>query len=339
MIVTEQLNSNESIVDQMIIGRSPAIVALKAMIKRVAPSSASVMIMGPSGAGKEVVAQAIHALSKRSKKSFVALNCGAISPELIESELFGHERGAFTGAATRRTGRFEEADKGTLFLDEIGDMRFDMQVKLLRVLETGIIQRVGGGAQVDVDVRIVSATHQNLDEAIAANRFREDLYFRLGVVPVCVPDLASRVEDIPLLIDYFERNKKGPRLRFDRDAMAMLMAHDWPGNVRELRNLVERANILLAGRTINAAALRELLGSRRGQPHRLAAQVPAQSITVSSVPASDGTPVDLKALLETMELERIQMALDVADGVISEAARMLTLKRTTLIEKMRKYGV
>ena len=230
-----------------------AIRGLRSLIDRVALSDASVLVMGPSGSGKELVARAIHAASRRSGQAFVALNCGAIPADLMESELFGHERGAFTGASARRIGRFEEAHKGTLFLDEIGDMRFDMQVKLLRVLEDGLVQRVGGGAPFASDVRIVSATHQNIETAIAENRFREDLYFRLGVVPIRVPSLAERVEDLPLLIQHFRQKRAGaPIARFDRDAMMRLMAHDWPGNVRELRNVIERADILYAGTSIGA---------------------------------------------------------------------------------------
>ena len=338
--------------DDLIIGQSPAIVALKSMIERIARSSASVMISGASGSGKEIVARAIHLASNRAARPFVALNCGAIPGELIESELFGHERGAFTGATARRIGRFEEADGGTLFLDEIGDMRFDMQVKLLRVLEDGMVARVGGNAAMPVDVRIISATHQNIEQSISDNRFREDLYFRLGVVMLEVPSLAERAEDIPLLVAHFQA-KAGPasKARFDRSALSRLATHSWPGNVRELRNVVERAGVLHAGEVIGAREVEALLGLARPAP-RIAAQLRpvseiAEPVAIAESAVSDPLlsapagkiPINLKELLETMELERIQMALDVADGVISEAARMLMLKRTTLIEKMRKYGV
>ncbi len=325
----------------LIVGKSAAIVALRDMIRRIAGSSASVMISGPSGSGKEVVARGIHAASTRADKPYVALNCGAIPVDLMESELFGHERGAFTGAHVRRIGRFEEADKGTLFLDEIGDMRFDMQVKLLRVLEDGMVARVGGSAPTPVDVRIISATHQNIDAAIADNRFREDLYFRLGVVLLQVPDLASRAEDIPLLIAHFNRERPSNLIaRFDHSGMARLMMHRWPGNVRELRNIVERANILFPGQSVSAHGVEQLLGKASmrlttGASLREAAPQPAdRCLTID--PAA---PINLKEIIDTMELERIQFALDMADGVISEAARLLTLKRTTLIEKMRKHGV
>jgi len=336
-------------VDDLIIGNSAAIQNLKRLIERVARSSASVIISGPSGSGKEMVAQAIHAASPRADQPWVALNCGAIPAELIESELFGHEKGSFTGATARRIGRFEEAHQGTLFLDEIGDMRFDMQVKLLRVLEDGIISRIGGTASRPVDVRIISATHQDIEEAIAKNQFREDLYFRLGVVPIRVPDLASRVEDIPLLLKHFQNGKRAiGKMRFDQSAIARLMEHAWPGNVRELRNVFERAGVLFTGQTIGRVEVDELLNlnGRRGIPAARLQAAREEPLAVAPVMADPLTsaraekmPIDLKTLLETMELERIQLALDSADGVISEAARMLTLKRTTLIEKMRKYGV
>jgi sigma-54 dependent transcriptional regulator, flagellar regulatory protein len=333
--------------DEFIVGASPAIRAVKAMVGRVARSSASVMITGPSGAGKEVVARAIHNASDRRDGPFVAINCGAIPAELIESELFGHERGSFTGANARRIGRIEEAHGGTLFLDEIGDMRFDMQVKLLRVLEDGIISRIGGTGSVAADVRVISATHQDLDLAIADNRFREDLYFRLGVVMLDIPTLASRTEDIPSLVAHFEKKSHARvPLRFRPDGLQRLMVHDWPGNVRELRNFVERAGVLCSGETLGRFDVERLLGQSIRSPRTTAAVDPRLAPSVESTPvpalrrpALDRRPINLKEILETMELERIQMALDMSDGVISEAARMLTLKRTTLIEKMRKYGV
>jgi sigma-54 dependent transcriptional regulator, flagellar regulatory protein len=331
---------DETAASATIIGHAPAIRHLRDIVARVGPASVPVVISGPSGAGKEMVARAIHAASDRADKPFVAINCGAIPAELIESELFGHERGAFTGAVGRRIGRFEEAHGGTLFLDEIGDMRFDMQVKLLRVLEDGVVQRVGGGAPVSVDVRIVCATHRDIRAEIDAGRFREDLYFRLGVVTVAAPALAERSEDIPALIAHFQV-RMGPagKVSLTACANARLAAHDWPGNVRELRNVIERARVLFGGETLDAARIDQLLGHAplsnivsisQARPHA----------TVVTPPANEGrTPINLKDLLETMELERIQMALDMADGVISEAARLLTLKRTTLIEKMRKYRV
>ncbi len=326
--------------DACIVGGSAAMAHLRSIVARVGPSCAPVLVTGPSGSGKEAVARAIHATSARADKPFVAINCGAIPPELIESELFGHEKGSFTGAAGRRIGRFEEAHGGTLFLDEIGDMRFDMQVKLLRVLEDGVVHRVGGGAAVPVDVRIISATHHDVHAEIGAGRFREDLYFRLGVLPVKTPALADRPDDIPDLIEHFQ-TKMGPvgRVRFDASAMTRLKAHPWNGNVRELRNVIERGRVLFAGETLNSDHVDQLLGFAPISNITYIAKVRPEATIVIPPANAIRSPINLKDLLETMELERIQMALDMADGVVSEAARMLTLKRTTLIEKMRKYGV
>lgn len=326
-----------------LIGDSAPMVQLRDMVRRVANSSASVMICGASGSGKEVVARAIHAGSVRASKPYVALNCGAIPAELIESELFGHERGAFTGAQARRTGHFENADKGTLFLDEIGDMRFDMQVKLLRVLEDGLVSRIGGNSALPVDVRIISATHQNIEKTIGEGRFREDLFFRLGVVLLHVPALAERTDDIPQLIAHFQRIKDAAAgCHFNRSAIQRLQAHDWPGNVRELRNIVERASVLFHGETIDAFGVDQLLGRSAPRPMQSTPVAPMPDPAPAPAPARPvawDSPIDLKAQIESIELERIQFALGRADGVISEAARLLTLKRTTLIEKMRKYGV
>jgi sigma-54 dependent transcriptional regulator, flagellar regulatory protein len=344
-IVAKNTDFTNSVCEQ-IVGVHPAIQSLRNMVGRVACSSASIMITGPSGSGKEVVAKAIHDASNRSDKPFVAINCGAIPAELIESELFGHERGSFTGAQSRRVGRFEEANGGTLFLDEIGDMRFDMQVKLLRVLEERMISRVGGNGAIPVDVRIICATHQDIDEAITENRFREDLYFRLSVVPVHVPDLASRACDIPLLIEHFQAGKpRGLAVKFSADGMARLQTHGWPGNVRELRNVVERGGVLHGGQILDAHDVEMLLNLSRkrtvtGQDfHRQAEPVLIPYERAETVGASDGQPVNLKDMVEAIELEQIRRALEMADGVIAEAARLLTLKRTTLIEKIRKYGV
>ena len=341
---------NNGVLETLIIGNSPAVRNLREMIRRVARSNASVMLCGPSGSGKELVARAIHDEGVRAGKPFSAINCGAIPADLIESELFGHEKGSFTGAHARRVGHFEASEGGTLFLDEIGDMRFDMQVKLLRVLEDRTIVRVGSSEVRAVDVRVISATHQDLDAAIADGKFREDLFFRLGVVVLQVPSLAARVEDIPALIRHFQRNMPADaKCRYDDAAMALLMQHSWPGNVRELRNFVERASVLHSGETLGVEDVAMLLNPTA--PRRapvLAAPVIAPLVAVADEHAAPlphaktpapGRPIDLKREIESIELEQIHVALDLADGIISEAARLLTLKRTTLIEKMRKYGV
>lgn len=346
-----QNNSGAGALETLIIGNSPATQRLREMIRRVARSNASVMLCGPSGSGKELVARAIHDEGVRSGKAFAAINCGAIPGELIESELFGHEKGSFTGATARRLGHFEASEGGTVFLDEIGDMRFDMQVKLLRVLEDRTIVRVGSSDVRSVDVRVISATHQDLDAAIAEGKFREDLFFRLGVVVLQVPSLASRVEDIPALIRHFQRQMPADaKCRYDDAAMALLMQHGWPGNVRELRNFVERASVLHGGETLGVDDVLMLLNPtaafapRRAVPDSfVAVQTSAEDfVAPAAAPAktpAPGRPIDLKREIETIELEQIHVALDLADGIISEAARLLTLKRTTLIEKMRKYGV
>lgn len=345
---------NRSVIAEQIVGQHPCIQSLREMIGRVAKSSASIMITGPSGSGKEVVAKAIHDASDRRNKPFVAINCGAIPAELIESELFGHERGSFTGAISRRIGRFEEANGGTLFLDEIGDMRFDMQVKLLRVLEERMISRIGAsGAAIPVDVRIICATHQDIEQAIEDNRFREDLYFRLSVVPIQVPALAERLSDIPLLAAHFQKDKAfGSAVKFAPSGVTALQAHGWQGNVRELRNVIERAGVLFGGQMLEAREVEQLLGlSRKRGPMtgqdlqlqmELQAPISAPIVYAPSVAANDHLdrqPINLKDMVEAVELEQIRQALEIADGVISEAARLLTLKRTTLIEKLRKYGV
>ncbi len=326
--------------DAQLVGNSAAMTHLRSIVARIGPSAAPVLVTGPSGSGKEAIARAIHAASTRADKPFVAINCGAIPAELIESELFGHEKGSFTGAAARRIGRFEEADGGTLFLDEIGDMRFDMQVKLLRVLEEGVVHRVGGGPAISVDVRIVSATHNDVHAQIKAGKFREDLYFRLGVLPVTSPALAERPEDIADLIAHFQA-KMGVvgSVRFDESALLQLRTHRWNGNVRELRNVLERGRVLFTGETLTADHVSQLLGLTPLSNVTYIADVRPETKVLTPPADPDRTPINLKEVIETMELERIQMALDMAEGVVSEAARMLTLKRTTLIEKMRKYGV
>ena len=355
--------------ESLIIGEAPSITALRHLVRQVAPSDASVLLVGPSGSGKEVVARAIHAASRRASKPFVAINCGAIPRDLLESELFGHEKGSFTGAFAQHKGRFEEAHGGTLFLDEIGDMPADMQVKLLRVLEERVVQRIGGKGQIAVDVRILAATHRDIDAAIDAGAFREDLFYRLAVFPIDIPSLAERAEDVPLLVEHFmSQAGKGRRpVLFSQAAFDRMAEHGWPGNVRELRNFVERASILHAGRAIGRDEAGALL-LRRGRvgvverralwdATEIASEPPAPAAVPTPEPAAEtadevvvpiradapaiamteAQPVALRDMLAEIERRYIEEALTQSDGVIADAARLLTLQRTTLIEKMRKY--
>ncbi len=338
-------------VDELLLGISPAMATIRSLVRRVASGATSVLITGPSGSGKERVARAIHVASDRANGPFVAINCGAIPRDLLESELFGHEKGSFTGAHTQRQGRFEEAHRGTLFLDEIGDMPPDMQVKLLRVLEERRIERVGGRGSIAVDVRIVSATHRDLSVAIEDQRFREDLYYRLAVFPIHLPGLAARPEDLPLLIDHFlcSLSAAGERVRFSRPAIASLATHPWPGNVRELRNFVERAAILHGGETLSPADVEALLLRPTSAAARaVPVAVPVPALVPVPVPVQLSPPVedqqfgsdgiDLRAILHDIEGRYIGEALDRSKGVIADAARLLGLQRTTLIEKMRRHA-
>ncbi len=346
-------------IESLLIGDSVAMREVRHLVRQVARCDASVVITGPTGSGKEVIARAIHVESHRGAAPFVAVNTGAIPRDLLESELFGHEKGSFTGAISQRRGRFEEADTGTLFLDEIGDMPFDMQVKLLRVLEERTVQRVGGRGQIAVDARIVSATHRDIDAAIEEQRFRADLFYRLAVFPIDLPSLAERREDVPQLVRHFVAAANA-KLSFNAAAMERMIAHDWPGNVRELRNVIDRATIIFAGQVVGAEQADMLLAPRG---RRLAAGVgPAQrpesegqrdartllndlasrlgsELPETPAPLLGTEPVDLRTTVADLEHRYITEALRAADGVVAEAARLLSLQRTTLIEKMRKHGL
>jgi sigma-54 specific flagellar transcriptional regulator A len=330
-----------------LVGNSPGVLRVRSMIERVAGSDANVLVVGESGSGKEVVARHIHYQSTRRGKPFVPLNCGAIPPDLLESELFGHEKGAFTGAVSSRQGRFELADSGTLFLDEIGDMSLSMQVKLLRVLQERTFERVGSSRSITVDVRIVAATHVNLEQAIADGRFREDLYYRLNVFPIETPPLRERVEDLPLLIrDLTERMKHEGRgsIRLSEASIEALSAYPWPGNVRELANLVERLCILHPEDEVDVGDLPAKY--RAGNmPSKLAGdaadaqplpRLPGAAASLAELPAS---AIDLKEHLAKIETSLITQALDAENWVVAHAARRLQLGRTTLVEKMRKLGL
>ena len=331
-------------IDMLLLGNSPSMTAVRALVRRVAPGLTSVLVTGPSGSGKERVARAIHVGSDRATGPFVAINCGAIPRDLLESELFGHEKGSFTGAHAQRHGRFEEANGGTLFLDEIGDMPPDMQVKLLRVLEERRIERVGGRGSIAVDVRIVSATHRDLGNAIDDQRFREDLYYRLAVFPIQLPGLAARPGDLPLLIQHFQQSAADhdAMVRFTPDGIAALAAHSWPGNVRELRNFVERAVILHPGELLAASDVQNLLLRPSAAVTSVPGMMPVSPHTplpVAVEPDQLGAAaIDLRAILHDIEGRYIGQALNRTNGVVADAARLLGLQRTTLIEKMRRHA-
>jgi DNA-binding NtrC family response regulator len=305
-----------------IIGRSPAFRKLLEEIERAGPSAARVLIQGEHGTGKELVARALHAAGDRRERSFVAVNCSAIPDELIESELFGHERGAFTGATQARRGRFEEAHGGTLFLDEVGDLSPRAQTKLLRVLQEGEISRLGGNRAVKVDVRVIAATNRDLGRAIETNAFREDLYFRLAVIPLTVPPLRERASDIPPLVEHFAARlaaEIGGRPRtFSADALAVLDRYAFPGNVRELRNLVERLLIMTPGPVVTAEQVRSVLPG------------------LESAPAS--APARLSDAVREFERRQIEAALAAEGGNMTRAAARLGLERSHLYKKLKKMG-
>lgn len=332
-----------------LVGSSRQIQGIRELMAQVADKDVTVLILGESGTGKEVVARNLHYHSERKKQPFVPVNCGAIPPELLESELFGHEKGAFTGAITSRPGRFELAEGGTLFLDEIGDMPLAMQVKLLRVLQEHTYERVGGSKTFKTDVRIVAATHRNLEQMIAEGTFREDLYYRLNVFPIEMPSLRERSEDIPLLINELirriEAEKRGS-LQFNSAAIMSLTRHDWPGNVRELANLVERLVIM---HPFSVVGIQELPMKYRhvedGDPVEIPVRAPAAPAPITRSSALETKallPVNglnLKEYLTDLEQDLILQALEDCDNVVARAAERLQLRRTTLVEKMRKYGL
>ncbi|WP_346351809.1 sigma-54 dependent transcriptional regulator [Oceanimonas sp. AH20CE76] len=361
----EQLN-------HLLVGNSAGMQQVKSLIRQVADKQANVLLLGESGTGKEVIAQAIHLLSQQSRGPFVPINCGAIPAELLESELFGHEKGAFTGAVAARKGRFELADGGTLFLDEIGDMPLPMQVKLLRVLQERTFERVGGTRPIKANVRIIAATHRDLEQMIAEQRFREDLYYRLNVFPITAPPLRQRKDDLPLLLnELIERHKDTHQvmLSFSAPAVNTLQGYHWPGNVRELSNLVERMMILCPGQRVEPADLPE---KYRGDYVPESFDEMDEQAALASIFSSNGDDFEddgaffdfspeeeapasvngdlhipdltsgcynLKDVLASIEVEMIGKALDANDGIVARAAEHLGMRRTTLVEKMKKYGI
>jgi sigma-54 specific flagellar transcriptional regulator A len=376
-------------------GSSDAIQRVNRLVRQVAAFDSNVLILGESGTGKEVVARAIHDSSPRRSRAFIPINCGAIPGELLESELFGHEKGAFTGALTTRKGRFEIAEGGTIFLDEIGDMNPTMQVKLLRVLQERTYERVGSCVPQRCDVRIIAATHRNLEQAIANGSFREDLFYRLNVVPIDMPPLRERAEDLPALIEDLSQRIHAsgrPRVQFSAAALEALQRYRWPGNVRELGNLIERLSIQCVSRAVGIADLpsryrpADWIPGSASPYETLLAAAPAASVLAPAMesmareieaglshepaqPAPAAEPLaaehlaadaadavarlepqfadalladipsgfDLRQYLEALEQRLIARAMEAAGGTVAQAARVLGLRRTTLVEKLRKY--
>ena len=376
---------------RMLSGDSLAIRRVTTLIRQVAAHGSTVLLLGESGTGKEVAARTIHELSPRRHRPFVAVNCGAIPADLLESELFGHEKGSFTGAITARKGRFEIAEGGTLFLDEIGDMSVAMQVKLLRVLQERVFERVGNHVAVSCNVRIIAATHRNLEDSIARGSFREDLFHRLNVFPIDMPPLRDRIEDLPMLVREFIAHNVAEgrgRVQLSASALTALSRHTWTGNVRELANLIERLSIVCAGRMVGIRDLPvrylpadmitdefiestdelpaladtpdastagdrclpdtevlEVLESAPPEPDaetEADAAVPATAAAAAVSAREVRLPaegLDLRAYLAAIERALIEQALASANGTVAHAARLLNLRRTTLVEKLRKLGI
>lgn len=342
---------------QLPTGRSPAIREVNDLVVSVAAHDSSVLILGESGTGKEVVARAIHDLGPRRNRPFVAINCGAIPAELLESELFGHERGSFTGAIATRRGRFEVAEGGTLFLDEIGDMSLAMQVKLLRVLQERVFERVGNHQPIRCNVRIIAATHRDLEASIERGTFRQDLFYRLNVFPIDMPPLRHRSADLPAIVDeLIARNVQEGRERiaFTAPALQALAAYAWPGNVRELGNLVERLTILRGGCNVGVGDLparyrpadwvaeESTEAAHQDDERSLSDAESLQLLESGAIDAgsADLPPagIDLRGHLDAIERTLIQQALERSSGTVAHAARLLGLRRTTLVEKLRKFG-
>ncbi len=312
-----------------IIGKSASMQSIFALVERIARTTSTVLVHGESGTGKELIARAIHFASPRAGRRFLSINCGALPENLLESELFGHERGAFTGAVREKKGLFQEADRGTLFLDEIGELTPPMQVKLLRALQQKVVRKVGGNQEETVDVRVITATNQNLESRLTTGEFREDLYYRINVLPIHLPPLRQRREDIPLLVDFFlqkySRQMELPPRQISLEAMKLLESYDWPGNVRELENVVERALALSHSATISTRDLPvQLLANRRSHPELV--NLPEEGL-------------NLEAYLEDIRAQLMGQALDRANGVQTQAAELLRMSFRSFRYYAKKAGL
>jgi two-component system, NtrC family, nitrogen regulation response regulator NtrX len=327
-----------------IVGQSPALRPVLESVKRAAPTNATVLLLGESGVGKELVARAIHRNSARATGRFIQVNCAAIPEELIESELFGHEKGSFTGATEKQIGKFEQADRGTIFLDEVGDMSAKTQAKVLRVLQEQEVERIGSSRTIKVDVRVIAATNKNLEDAITRGEFREDLYFRLNVIPIVVPPLRERREDIPLLVQHFarrtsEEHNLKPR-RFDPAAMEALQRHRWRGNIRELRNTVERLMIMAAGDVVRVedlpAEIRTGEASPRASNGDIAPPMPGTAAADEAMPVAAGT---LREFKDAAERAYLVQKLRETNWNISKTAEIIDTPRSNLYKKLEQYGI
>lgn len=319
--------------ENSIVGKSYAIKRILELIGKLSKANSTALILGESGTGKELVAKMIHQKSSRNTKAFIPVNCAAIPSELLESELFGHEKGAFTGAALSRPGRFELANGGTIFLDEIGDMPLHLQVKILRVIQEKSFERLGGTKPIKVDVRIIAATNKNLEKEVKEGRFREDLYWRLNVVPVIIPPLRERKEDIPLLCEHFIDKFAsifGYRIEIKPEIMELFLNYSWPGNVRELENLIERLYVLNEGEVIDLNDIPEKI--------RFAENTFSKDLLPEDLnPFSSG--IDLNEVIKEYEKKLILHALNFNGWIKSRAAKYLNINRTTLIEKMKRLSI
>jgi DNA-binding NtrC family response regulator len=336
-----------------IIGESRPIREVFEIVQKSADTDSTVMIYGESGTGKELIARALHLNSSRSRKAFVAVNCAAIPSELLESELFGYEKGAFTGATGTRVGRLELANNGTVFLDEIGDMPVSLQVKLLRVLAEREIDRIGGSKSIPINIRVIAATHRDLDEAIKEGRFREDLYYRLNIIPVHMPPLRERGSDIPLLVDFFlqqfNETRNGSSKTISPEALDLLAKYSWPGNIRELANFVERMVVLSSGSVITPRDLPErVLGDRpkpkwdplaEEEPTETPSEALRNAMQRSSFVSVPDEGMNLKKAVEDFEKQLILEALEKTNWVKNKASKLLGLNRTTLVEKLKKMNI
>jgi len=372
VLTSKEQSEQNDFLDHVFVGNSVVIRQVKKLILQVAKTNANVLILGESGTGKEVVANCLHQLSKRNEMPYVPVNCGAIPKDLLESELFGHEKGAFTGALSMRKGRFELAQGGSLFLDEIGDMPLSMQVKILRVLQERIFERVGGNKSIQADVRVIAATHRNLEDEVEAGHFREDLFYRLNVFPIEIPPLRDRSEDIPLLFSMLNeqvQEQSECSVQLTPEAMASIMQHPWSGNVRELSNLVERLAIMFPDESVSWDDLPEKYQydishldelpqwgetsleneTDELEPLSNINEEPSDNDETSNTEQDsahnasshvDRLPdegFDLKDHLANLEYSLIQQALKESNSVVAHAAKRLNMRRTTLVEKMKKY--